>query len=289
MIGRPRLARENLAAVDDHELIAVENRALFIDCAEAVGITVEGEADIGVIRRYRGHQLLQVFRLRGVGMMIRKMPIHIEEQLNGVAVQFFQNAPEYGSGCAIACIGHNFDTARQAELTRDFVHIRRRDIEAFQSAGAGDEILRFDDLTNLLNFLAVNRALAMHHFEAVVVGGIVASGDHDAGFRVQMEYRIIEQRRGHDAEISHFAAGFEQAGEQRGVQTGGTQTAVACEIDFARGFARIARIARSTGARQVGPERPAQGAHAVVGEFFIRNAANIVFAKNVWRKHSSEV
>ena len=65
--------------------------------------------------------------------------------------------------------------------------------KVLQRAGAGFEIAALESAANLLNFLAVNRALAVHHFESVVIGRIVAAGDHDSAVGVQMEYRIIEQ------------------------------------------------------------------------------------------------
>ena len=52
----------------------------------------------------------------------------------------------------------------------------------------------------------MNRALAVHHLETVVIGGVVASRDHHSGIGVQMENGIVEQRSGDDPEIGHLAA-----------------------------------------------------------------------------------
>jgi hypothetical protein len=74
------------------------------------------------------------------------------------------------------------------------------------------------------------------------------------------------------------AAGGEQAREQRVVQAVGTQTAVPREIYFG-GMATD----------QIGSEGLAERFYAVVGEFGVGDAANIVFPENSWQQHSSEV
>ena len=44
--GGAGLAREDLAGVDNHQLVAVDDGAAFVDCADAVGVAIEGDAEV---------------------------------------------------------------------------------------------------------------------------------------------------------------------------------------------------------------------------------------------------
>ena len=59
---RARLARQNLAPVDQQQHVAVDHFAVFIHRADAVRIAIERDAQIGLLRP---HGVLQVFRFAG--------------------------------------------------------------------------------------------------------------------------------------------------------------------------------------------------------------------------------
>ena len=69
-------------------------------------------------------------------------------------------------------------------------------------------------LTQALNLVAVNRPASQHHFEAVVILGVVAAGDLNAAV-TQGVGGEIKLRRGDHAYIDHFNTHIQQALYQR--------------------------------------------------------------------------
>ena len=76
-----------------------------------------------------------------------------------------------------------------------------------------------------LDVFAIDGAPAQDHLEAVVVLGIVASGDLDAA-AAQGVGCEIKHRGGHHADVDHVHTGLDQAADQRGAEHRTAQTAV---------------------------------------------------------------
>ncbi len=71
--------RQDLAAVDQQQHVAVNDLTVFIHRADAVRVAVKGNAQVGVLPL---HGVLQRFEIRGNGgvrMMIGKAAVHVEE------------------------------------------------------------------------------------------------------------------------------------------------------------------------------------------------------------------
>jgi len=64
-----------------------------------------------------------------------------------------------------------------------------------------------DDPADLLDLLAVDGAGAADHLEAVVLRGVVASGDHDRAVGLGADDRVVEHRGGNHADVGDRAAG----------------------------------------------------------------------------------
>ena len=86
MIVAPGLRERISRAIDDHQLIAIENSALFVDRAESVRIAIERQADVGFPIEDGRDQMLQILRLRRIRMMVGEMPVHFEEKFRRFAV-----------------------------------------------------------------------------------------------------------------------------------------------------------------------------------------------------------
>ena len=61
-------------------------------------------------------------------------------------------------------------------------------------------------LAELLDVLAEEGAVLQHHLEAVVIGRVVAAGDHDAAVDVEHGLGIIKHRRRPEADADHVDA-----------------------------------------------------------------------------------
>ena len=109
-------------------------------------------------------------------MVVGEIAIHLTEQLDDLAA----NCTEYGWGSstcnAVAAINNDFHRRVQTNIADDArlvicSHIDLLDTSArFQHPG----FVLHDDAQGL-DFIAVNRTTPQHHFETVVVFGVVAS------------------------------------------------------------------------------------------------------------------
>ena len=72
----------------------------------------------------------------------------------------------------------------------------------------------------LLDVRAEEGAAAEHHLEAVIVGRIVAAGDHDAAVHVELGLGIIEHRRRPEADPDDVDAALGEAATSAASSTG---------------------------------------------------------------------
>ena len=91
----------------------------------------------------------------------------------------------------------------------------------------------FDEGKDGLDVFAVDRVEAEAELEAVVLGGIVAGGDHDAAVFFQLLDRKVKNRRRAHPDIGHVTAGRQESLDQF-LRIGlGGQAAVASHGDTA--------------------------------------------------------
>ena len=121
--GRAGLALQDFARVDQQQHVAVDDVAVFVDRADAVGVAIEGDAKLGAGFADFGDQVREIRGNGGIGMMVGKVAVHLEEQLGGVDVDLFENAMDDRAGRAVARVGDHLDAALEMELRRRF---RRR-------------------------------------------------------------------------------------------------------------------------------------------------------------------
>ena len=80
MTVAPGLRDKNLAAVHDHQLIAVNHGAVVVHGADAIGIAIESDSQLRFVFLNRGHQLIQIRGHRRIRVMVGEAAVHIEEQ-----------------------------------------------------------------------------------------------------------------------------------------------------------------------------------------------------------------
>ncbi len=229
---RAGLALQDFARIDQQQQVAIDDVALLVDSADAVGIAIEGQAKFGAGFADPGNQMGQICGDCRVGMMIRKMAVHLEEQLGGVDVELLENAMDYRAGGAVARVGHDFDAAIEMKLRCDLVDVRRHGVGGGQGSRAGFEIRVLDDVEHFLDGFAMQRARSANAFEAVVLRRIVAAGDHDGAVRIQVLRRVVKHGRGHGADVGDVASGGQETFDQRIAQARGTEAAIAPDIDI---------------------------------------------------------
>ena len=120
----------------------------------------------------------------------------------------------------------------------------------------------------LLDVFAEERLVLQHHLEAVVVGRVMAAGDHDAAVDLQRRLGVIEHRRRPQADPHHVDAALRQALDQR-------------RFELDRGDATVAahRHAGAAGAAHDRAEAAADRGRIRRAQGFADHPADVIFAQ----------
>ena len=124
----------------------------------------------------------------------------------------------------------------------------------------------------------MNGSRAGDRLEAVILGRIVAPGDHDGAVGLEMDSRIIQHRSRHHADVGHLAAGRLEPRHQRIAQPLRAQPAVASDVDVLA----VAPL-------KVCPDAASQILDIGVRQLRIGDPADVVFAENGRLEHTFEV
>ena len=135
--------------------------------------------------------------------MIGKGRVQIGVKLNGVEAQFAEKARRHEGRHRMARIDHHlpFLVLGITELFFEDADVRVNDIFRPHLALPLHEILFFDSLGEGLDVSAVKGSVGELEFETVVLGGVVGSGDGNAGVLAKVDDSEIKKRRGNQAEV----------------------------------------------------------------------------------------
>ena len=215
------MAGQHIGGKQHHLAVRVDDLAILGDHAQAVAVAVEGDADFGVRLGQAADQVLQVFRMRGIGVVIGEVAIDVAEQFNHFAAQAAEQVARERAGDAIAAVDGDLDRARQLDVAQDALQVGGADVVGAVAArggkvlGAVAAVVRDDAVVQGLDRFAVDRLASQHHLETIVVGRIVTARDHDAGACIEHVGTEVDHRRCHDAQVDHVDACCLQALRQR--------------------------------------------------------------------------
>ena len=227
-MAAPGLFCEERAREEDHELVAPDDLAVRVDGAEAVRVAVVGDADARARLLHATDEGVEVLRDGRVGVVVRERPVHVAEEGVGGEAHGAQRGEAERAARAVAGVddegegpfegdGRPRCAPRSAGATSD----------RFDLAGARRAEARCrDELAESLDVLAEEARLAPHHLEAVVLGGVVAPGDHDTAVDFERVDGEVEERRRSDADVDDVGALRGEPGDQRGVQARAREPAV---------------------------------------------------------------
>ena len=273
-------AREPVEGADAEELVAVDDVPVAVDDHEAVGVAVEGEAQVGAA----GHDLGREGR-RGGGAAAG-----VDVHAVGLVVDDVDAGP--GRGEDLGC-GRAAGAVRAVE---DDVQVaRRRPREALavvpvavrEGGGVDDaadpgvpraaELLGAPDqlLQGVLGRLVELEPPAVEHLEAVVVGGVVRGRHHDAGREAARPGEEREGRRREDPGHVHVAAQARGAGGDGGHEHAARAPGVLADH---HGAARPRQLVRNGATERVGDGGP---------EVDVGDAADPVRAEEASHRHGA--
>jgi len=135
--------------------------------------------------------------------MIGKVAVHLAKQFLDLAAQGAEQLGSERAGHAVAAIDGDFQRAHRLHVGGDARDVFVGDVIGTVSAAALGEIAGFDAHAQRLDRLAGECLAAQYHLETVVVGGVVAAGDHHGGMSAQVIGGKIGHRCRHQTEIDH--------------------------------------------------------------------------------------
>ena len=179
--GRAGPRRQDVPGEDDEELVAPDDPPFVVDDADPVGVAVVADAELGAALPDLGDELLHGLGQRRVRVVVGKAAVRLGEDVDDLGA----HPPEQGHGHdparAVAGVDDDLDRPGEADVPGDVILVFGDDVERRHAAVAAREDALADDLVERLDRLAVERIVAGHHLEAVVLGRIVRAGDHDPG------------------------------------------------------------------------------------------------------------
>ncbi len=142
-------------------------------------------------------------RIAGVGMVVRECSVHLFEQWQHVGANVAQHVSRAHSANAVAAIDDNTQWAIQLDVTGNTFTILLQDVFVLDLSFTRANILLDNAPVNVL-YLGPVKSIARHHdFEPVVIGGIVAAGNHHARSLCQFMGCKIQHPGRHGANIQN--------------------------------------------------------------------------------------
>ena len=264
------MGAEDVGRVEGEELVPVEEPSLLVHGADAVGVAVESDPEIGPGLTHPflkgAHQLGH----RGIGEMVRKASVRLREDRVHVAPE---RAKELGPQDARGAVSWIHDDPKLA-LQRDPGDEIAQVVLVHGSSGHRPALRRHrrraDPVSHVLDLRAVQRGDPVRQLEPVVLDRVVASGHHDAAVRLEVEDREVEPRRRNLPHVEHVRARVAESLDQR-------------RLDPRRGKPDVAphreRLLPAL-AHELG-ERGADRTHDVVRQISIGQATDIVLAEDL--------
>ena len=209
----------------DHveQLIAVVGAAVAVDHQQAVAITIERDAEIGLVR---DDCRLEMLRVGGPDAFVDVQPVRLGANGDDVGTELVEYRRRHVVGGAVRAID---DDAPALEIELG----RKRALAEFDVAAAGildparlaelrrrhaGERLLHHAFDRLLDAVRQLRPRLREELDPVVVERVVRCADHDAGGKAQRSREVRDCRRGQRAGQIDVDAGSGQARFQGGFQ-----------------------------------------------------------------------
>ena len=178
---RAGVVLQHVAGEDNQELVAEHHGAAVIDHADAVGVAVEGDAEVGFLFRDFRDEGFEVFRDGGVGVMVGEFAVDFGKQDGVGSRQVFDQAHQHVAGGAVAVVPDDVEGASAAvPILGEAGDVLFGDVDASVAAARlGHHVAGGGHGADLLDLGAEKGFSGEHHLEAVVVRRVVAAGQHD--------------------------------------------------------------------------------------------------------------
>ena len=273
--GGARVLLQHVGRVEHQLPVGEDHLAVARDHAQPVAVPIESQADVRMTGLHLTDQVAQVLGVRRIGVMVREMPVHLAVQLGEIRdAQRPQQRRCHRARHAIAGIHHHIQGAGQLHLASNAGDVVRHHVPRAHRARRGGKQRRITCRIgqrgrNVADVLAVQRGAAQHHFQAVVLGRVVAAGDGHTRATAGQYRGEVHQRRGHHADVDHVHPGGTQPGRQRSRQRRARQPAVTAHHHLTDAPGTC-----------LGAQRQADGRDGLFRQCGLDNAADVIGLEN---------
>ncbi len=250
--------------------VAEDRAAEIVDHPEPVGIPVVGKAQIGPRLSDRLLHGFEVGLHRGIGMVVGEPAVHFAEERDDPASERFEDLAGNASG-SVAGIDHDLEGSVEAEFGHQSGLVGLPDRHGFTPGNRmprQDRRRRGRDVREVGDLAAMHRVEALHDLEPVVLGRVVAAGDHHGHFRAERVGGEVGHRRGLHPEVDETRTACRGSRRQIVVEVCAGGSAVPPDRDAAT---------RACGHRQ-GVAKPPDG---ILVEIARIDAANVIFPEDI--------
>ena len=214
----------HVQGADGQDLVAVDGPPLLVHQQAAVRVAVKGHADVVAPLHHGGGQVLQV---GGAAAAVDVHPVRVPVDEVRPGLEAAEQLRRGGAGGAVGAVhqdfqprqvrldggGHKVDVV-PLQLAHPVVAAADLPPGAVLHGGAGEDLLLDPGLHAVRQLVA----LAAEHLDAVVLIGVVAGGDDDAGVGPLLPGEIGHRRGGDGAHRLHVAPQVADARHQGGLQ-----------------------------------------------------------------------
>ena len=271
------MARQHVTGEQHHLPVRPDDGPLAVDNAEAVSVAIERETEIRPVLAHRRDQVPEIRRHARIGMVIGEVAVDVAVELDDVVAKRLEQPRRDISRDTVAAIDDDLP-GLVAEGGRDLFadppdvvldHLRAPQTALPETALSRVEIVLLDPASEILDRIAVQRLAGDHDLQSVVLGRVVAAGDHDAAAGLEMLRREIEQRGRHPPDIDDVAAALPHPLDDCREQLGARMPSVAARDQ--RLHAAVVRL---------GADRAADPPDDLRGEGVADDAPDVVGAEN---------
>ena len=199
---------------NNHDVIAVDNFAAFVDAKAPVRVAVVSNADVRVIFEDFAPQIVQMCRAAAV---VDVDAVGFVANQNQIRAETFKHGGHCFEGGTVGAIQNDFHAveafAGRAHDETDVIFqqiLTAFDVTDFKTRRAIESFAAFDVANNLLNFVfdfvGEFVTVAAEKFNAVVLERVVRRADHNTRRRVKFSCQVSDGRRRDNARKYRVAA-----------------------------------------------------------------------------------
>src|SRR6266550_5230572 len=148
-LARPR---QNIARVDNEEIIAPDYLARVVDDADAVRVAVEGDADVGLILLHGGDEGLDVLWNSRIGVVIRECSVALTEKTTRLDAELWEKLRSNQRPCPIPAVEDYLQiSGERTDASGDVGHVPSYDLFFPQGSIATRKLAGDREIMQVLN------------------------------------------------------------------------------------------------------------------------------------------